>query len=84
MPERIGELVVTGDKDTVFGELAGEFEALESTLPLARLAARVRRAADHLQLERRAAGAGSSAATPTCCISCCAERSFSYRLSAVS
>jgi phosphonoacetate hydrolase len=31
MPERIGELVVTGDKDTVFGELPGEFEALEST-----------------------------------------------------
>jgi phosphonoacetate hydrolase len=29
MPERIGELVVTGDKDTVFGELAGDFEALE-------------------------------------------------------
>lgn len=29
MPDRIGELVVTGDKDTVFGELAGEFEALE-------------------------------------------------------
>jgi phosphonoacetate hydrolase len=31
MPERIGELVVTGDKDTVFGELSGEYEALEST-----------------------------------------------------
>jgi phosphonoacetate hydrolase len=31
MPERIGELVVTGDKVTVFGELTGEFEALEST-----------------------------------------------------
>ncbi|MDB5923136.1 MAG: nucleotide pyrophosphatase [Betaproteobacteria bacterium] len=31
MPERIGELVVTGDQDTVFGELTGEFEALEST-----------------------------------------------------
>ena len=31
MPERIGELVVTGDKDTVFGELSGEFEALERT-----------------------------------------------------
>jgi len=30
MPERIGELVVTGDRDTVFGELPGEFEALES------------------------------------------------------
>jgi phosphonoacetate hydrolase len=30
MPERIGELVVTGDKDTVFGELAGDFEALEA------------------------------------------------------
>ena len=29
MPERIGELVVTGDRETVFGELAGEFEALE-------------------------------------------------------
>jgi phosphonoacetate hydrolase len=29
MPERIGELVVLGDRDTVFGELAGEFEALE-------------------------------------------------------
>lgn len=31
MPERIGELVVTGDRDTVFGELAGDFEALESS-----------------------------------------------------
>ena len=31
MPGRIGELVVTGDRDTVFGELTGEFEALEST-----------------------------------------------------
>lgn len=29
MPDRIGELVVTGDRDTVFGELSGEFEALE-------------------------------------------------------
>jgi phosphonoacetate hydrolase len=31
MPERIGELVVTGDKETVFGELKGEYEQLEST-----------------------------------------------------
>ena len=31
MPERIGELVVTGDRDTVFGELTGEYEALESS-----------------------------------------------------
>jgi len=31
MPERIGELVVTGDRETVFGELAGDFEALESS-----------------------------------------------------
>ena len=31
MPERIGELVVTGDRDTVFGELAGDFEALEAS-----------------------------------------------------
>ncbi|HKA44320.1 MAG TPA: alkaline phosphatase family protein [Burkholderiales bacterium] len=31
MPERIGELVVTGDRDTVFGELAGEHEALEAS-----------------------------------------------------
>ena len=31
MPDRIGELVVTGNKDTVFGELAGEFEALEAS-----------------------------------------------------
>lgn len=29
MPERIGDLVVTGDRDTVFGELPGESEALE-------------------------------------------------------
>ena len=29
MPERIGELVVTGDRDTVFGELDGGFERLE-------------------------------------------------------
>jgi phosphonoacetate hydrolase len=29
MPERIGELVVLGDKDTVFGELAGDSEVLE-------------------------------------------------------
>jgi phosphonoacetate hydrolase len=31
MPERIGELVVTGDRDTVFGELATDFEALPSS-----------------------------------------------------
>lgn len=31
MPDRIGELVVTGDRDTVFGELTGEFEALEAS-----------------------------------------------------
>lgn len=30
MPERIGDLVVTGDRDTVFGELPGPYEALES------------------------------------------------------
>lgn len=30
MPERIGDLVVTGDRDTVFGELATEMEALEA------------------------------------------------------
>jgi phosphonoacetate hydrolase len=29
MPERIGDLVVTGDRETVFGELPGEHEALE-------------------------------------------------------
>lgn len=29
MPERIGELVVLGDRDTVFGELPGAFEELE-------------------------------------------------------
>ncbi len=29
MPERIGELVVTGDRETVFGELTGHFEELE-------------------------------------------------------
>ena len=29
MPSRIGELVVTGDRETVFGELAGHFEELE-------------------------------------------------------
>jgi len=29
MPSRIGELVVLGDRDTVFGELPGETEALE-------------------------------------------------------
>jgi phosphonoacetate hydrolase len=29
MPERIGELVVTGDRETVFGELSGGSEALE-------------------------------------------------------
>jgi phosphonoacetate hydrolase len=29
MPERIGELVVTGDRDTVFGELTAECEMLE-------------------------------------------------------
>jgi phosphonoacetate hydrolase len=29
MPERIGELVVIGDADTVFGELAGLMEDLE-------------------------------------------------------
>ena len=31
MPDRIGELVVTGDRETVFGELTGEFEALEAS-----------------------------------------------------
>jgi phosphonoacetate hydrolase len=31
MPERIGELVVLGDKDTVFGELPGEREELEAS-----------------------------------------------------
>jgi phosphonoacetate hydrolase len=31
MPERIGELVVTGDRETVFGELTGEHEALEAS-----------------------------------------------------
>jgi phosphonoacetate hydrolase len=30
MPERIGELVVTGDRDTVFGELQTDLENLES------------------------------------------------------
>ena len=29
MPERIGELVVLGDADTVFGELASPMEELE-------------------------------------------------------
>lgn len=29
MPERIGELVVTGDRDTVFGELESDYERLE-------------------------------------------------------
>ncbi len=32
MPERIGELVVLGDKDTVFGEIETEVEALPPTL----------------------------------------------------
>jgi phosphonoacetate hydrolase len=31
MPERIGDLVVLGDKDTVFGELEAELEALPPT-----------------------------------------------------
>jgi len=31
MPARIGELVVTGDRETVFGELPGDFEALEAS-----------------------------------------------------
>ena len=31
MPERIGELVVLGDKETVFGELETEVEALPPT-----------------------------------------------------
>jgi phosphonoacetate hydrolase len=30
MPERIGDLVVTGDRETVFGELTGESEVLEA------------------------------------------------------
>lgn len=30
MPERIGDLVVTGDRETVFGELAGDIEHLEA------------------------------------------------------
>ena len=32
MPERIGELIVLGDKETVFGDLEKEFEALPPTL----------------------------------------------------
>jgi phosphonoacetate hydrolase len=32
MPERIGELIVLGDKDTVFGDLEADFEALPLTL----------------------------------------------------
>ncbi len=31
MPDRIGELVVLGDRDTVFGELDSESEALPAT-----------------------------------------------------
>jgi phosphonoacetate hydrolase len=31
MPERIGDLVVIGDKDTVFGDLEADGEVLEST-----------------------------------------------------
>ena len=31
MPERIGELVVTGDRETVFGERAADYEALEAS-----------------------------------------------------
>jgi phosphonoacetate hydrolase len=31
MPDRIGDLAVFGDKDTVFGEMVGASEALEST-----------------------------------------------------
>ena len=31
MPERIGELMVLGDRDTVFGETAAEREELEPT-----------------------------------------------------
>ena len=59
MPDRIGELVVTGDRDTVFGELQTDLEESGSELPLARLAARVRGAADDLQLQGSAAGAGA-------------------------
>ena len=32
MPDRIGELIVLGDKDTVFGDLETDFEALPPTL----------------------------------------------------
>ena len=32
MPDRIGELIVLGDKETVFGDLPTEFEALPPTL----------------------------------------------------
>jgi phosphonoacetate hydrolase len=32
MPERIGELIVLGDRDTVFGDLEADFEALPPTL----------------------------------------------------
>ena len=32
MPERIGELIVLGDRDTVFGDLEADFEALPQTL----------------------------------------------------
>ncbi len=31
MPDRIGELVVTGDRDTVFGELQTDLENLEAS-----------------------------------------------------
>jgi phosphonoacetate hydrolase len=32
MADRIGELIVLGDKDTVFGDLETDFEALPPTL----------------------------------------------------
>ena len=60
MPERIGELVVLGDKDTVFGETETEVETLPPTLSHAWLAARDRDPHDHLQRIRHPPARGSA------------------------
>ena len=49
MASRIGDLIVLGDRDTVFGELDAESEPLPPEYRAPRLPARDGRAAGHLQ-----------------------------------
>ena len=52
LPSRIGDLVVLADKQTVFGDLDTESEALPAGIPQPRIHVRTRRAPDHPQRRR--------------------------------